>query len=613
MSQGAFTLGLLSSTAIGGGGDVRRESVGLGPFLEALEQRLDALSAGQLREILVDHATRLPAGERAGFLALFDQPSRTAGGVASDSGDAGDAALLAAVESFVADIASGVYVDGWGYDPDYGDHRAFGDEIWSFELDRLLDRAGSVLLAGDAATARQAYRQLLAAMQAEYDEGGFPGAGTPEELITTDVSEAKHRYLRAVWDSEPAATRAAALLAAAEDTAYLGGTPSLAAIEATRREPLSDLDAALPDLLARLAAVPAGFGFGTQARRLLAEATERRGGVDGLAELARTPSDQQADAYRDWIDALVRAGRLDDARQAAAEALDRLELEGRVIASIAERAVLLAADEGDDDAVLQARRTAWRADPTLKRLLSLVDVATASGEPDDVLATEASRTDSEPIARRPDLAAGLLLLAGRTDDAVGLVDATDGLGWDVGRHPAPVVVPFLLVGASKASHDEKWDDSLLLELLDRGANNTAWRYDRLRPDDGLDTLHATLGDHGPRTVARNRATPHDDLLLSTLLTDHLERHPPPTPERRRWLTTGRRLVDARIDEVVSGQHRAAYASVAHLAAACAEAIRLTTGPHDAGGYLDDLHTRYPRHSLFRRELRTVAAQSPLQG
>jgi hypothetical protein len=84
---------------------VRRECVGLGPFLEALEERLDALSAGQLREILVDHATRLPAGERAGFLALFDQPSRTAGGVASGSGDA---ALLAAVASLVDDIASGL-------------------------------------------------------------------------------------------------------------------------------------------------------------------------------------------------------------------------------------------------------------------------------------------------------------------------------------------------------------------------------------------------------------------------------------------------------------------------------------------------------------------------
>jgi hypothetical protein len=590
---------------------MRRENVGLGPFLEALEQRLDALSAGQLREILVYHATQLPAGERAEFLALFDKPSRTEDNMATGSGEAGAATLLADVESFIADIAAGVYVDGWGYDADYRDHRAFGDETWTYSLDRLLDRAGMALLAGDAGCAREAYRELFAAMEDEYDEGGFPGAGTPEELIATDMGEAKHRYLRAVWDSEPAATRAAALLAAMENTVYLGDTPTLAALEATRREPPSELEAVLPDLLARLTAVPAGYGFGTQARRLLAEVTERRGGVDGLAELARTPSDQQADAYRDWIDALVRAGRLGDARQAATEALDRLEPEGRVIGSIASRAVLLAAGDRDGAGVLAAHQTAWRADPTLDRLLGLVDVATAVGELEDLLTTEANRTVGEPIAQRPDLAAGLLLLAGRTDDAVRLVDASDALGWDGGCDPAPVVVPFLLVAASNASRDQCWGDSLLLELPDR-ANNTGWRYDRV-PDDGLDTLRATLADQAPQATDRYRAIPNDNLLLSTLLTDHLEHHPPSAPERQRWLSTGRRLVDGRIDEVVGGQHRAAYAQVAHLAAACAEAIKLTTGPHDASRYLDDLHAGYPRHSLFRRELRTIAAQSPLLG
>jgi hypothetical protein len=282
---------------------MRRERVGLGPFLEALEQRLDSLSARQLREILVDHATQLPADERAEFLALFDQPSRTEDNVATGSGEAGAATLLADVESFVADIAAGVYVDGRGYDADYRDHRAVGDETWTSSLDRLLDRAGMTLLAGDAGCAREAYRQ------------------------------------------------------------------------------------------------------GQQLRLAL-----------------------------------------------------------------------------------------------------------------------------RPAARR-------------------------------------------------------------------------------RPRQ----LRVTLADQAPQATDRYRATPNDNPLLSTLLTDHLEHHPPSAPERQRWLSTGRRLVDGRIDEVVGGQHRTAYARVAHLAAACAEAIKLTTGPHDASRYLDDLHARYPRHSLFRRELRTIAAQSPLLG
>ena len=51
--------------------------------------------------------------------------------------------------------------------------------------------------------------------------------------------------------------------------------------------------------------------------------------------------------------------------------------------------------------------------------------------------------------------------------------------------------------------------------------------------------------------------------------------------------------------------------MAHLAAAAAEAIHLADSPRAATGYLDDLHARYPRHSLFRRELREVAARSPV--
>jgi hypothetical protein len=142
-----------------------RESVRLDPFLEVLEHRLEALSAVQLREILIRHASRLPVGERAGFLALFDQPPQADDDVAGGSGDAGDATLIADIDRFVTDIATGVYVYGWGYDPDYHDHRAFGDETWTFTLDRLLERAGLALLAGDAVTAREAYRRLFDAME----------------------------------------------------------------------------------------------------------------------------------------------------------------------------------------------------------------------------------------------------------------------------------------------------------------------------------------------------------------------------------------------------------------------------------------------------------------
>lgn len=595
---------------------MRQHNIGLGPFLDTLEQRLDALSADQLREILLAHATGLHAGDRAGFLALFTRPSSTAQPPSTThptggSEDAVDRQLLDDIEEFVIDIEAGVYVDGWGYDPDYHEHRAFGDETWTFTLDDLLKRSGTALLLGEEATARAAFRRLFDVMLDEHEEGGFPGAGTPDQLISTDIDEAKHRYLRAVWDSEPPKTRAAALLEAVQATTYLGAAPTLAAVEATRREPLADLDRVLPDLMAQLAAVPASYGFGTHARRLLTEATERSAGVDGLAVLARTRGEHQAEAYGDWIDGLVRVGRLDDARQAAREALDQLDLDGRVVARIAERRALLAAADRDDAAVLEAHRIAWRAEPTLDRLLAVVDIAAALDMLDPVLCEESDRTQHEPDPRRRDLTASLLLLAGRVDDAVALIDAAQPCGWDYGLQPAGVVIAFLLTGASDAVHHEAWEGSLLHVLLER-ADSIGWHGDAIGVDDGLGVLQAALEEANlPTALDGERAMPAEDLELSVQLLASLERHPPSPLARLEWVAAARRLVDARIDDVVGGQHRSAYGRVAQLGATCAEALTLTSGAQEAAGYLDGLHARYPRHSLFRRELRNAIEASQL--
>jgi hypothetical protein len=399
----------------------------LGPFLEQLEHRLAGYTGEQLQEILLAHAARLPTVERAGFLAIFEQ---SATGTLASAG-AGDPTLVADITGFVDNVENGVYADGYGFDRDYGDYRTFGDETWTIEFDDLAQRAGEALLSGDAATARQAYQMLLEALGREYDEGGLPGAGLPTELVATDLAEAKHRYLRAVWEDEPVAGRAGAVLAAAEETALVGGDAQLAALEATRREPLPDLDPVLPDLIAGLRAVPSGFGFGAQARRLLAECTQRYQGVDGLARLARAPGDQQAEAYRDWVDALAGAGRLDDAYAAAVEAFDRLDGHGGTVAALGRRLAALAAPRGEDEVVLAAGLAVWRAEPTLTSLLELLDVATALGRRTEILSGEADERGTGVLAQRPALAAAVLLLAGRVEDATALLGAEDHLyGWD---------------------------------------------------------------------------------------------------------------------------------------------------------------------------------------
>lgn len=207
-----------------------------------------------------------------------------------------------------------------------------------------------------------------------------------------------------------------------------------------RQQALSGMAEFLPSWIEQLqAACDEQYGFGLQARRLHAEALELHRGTDGLAERARIRSPHQADACWDWIDALIRAGRSDDAERAACEALEMLGQEGFVRARIAERLARLAAARSDAATVLMAQREAWRAAPSWDRLTRLADAAIAIHSFDATFADEARHATSGggPLEQETALAAAVLLLAGRVDDAVALASGAGSVGWSRGTHPGP--------------------------------------------------------------------------------------------------------------------------------------------------------------------------------
>ena len=559
----------------------------LAPFLETLDECLQALSADELRQAVLDHAQGLPAAQRAAFLEVFAAD----GGTAADD----DPDLLADVDAFVAgDAAVAARADDAAGAAPVATRAA----VW----EHLLARAGRRLLAGDAATAAHAYRGLLDAL-------ADPGTGVPPEALDADaLVEARHRYLRAVWESEPAPARVGALVEAVEVAGGSGERDlTIAAVEAARRAPLPELDVTLGDLVARLRDVEGSTpAVAPQIRRLLAEAIERRDGIDGLAELARTQRAGQADAYCDWIDGLVRVGRTDDAEDAAREGLDALAPDNRARARIAERLAALAAVRDDRTGVFDGCRAAWRADPTMPRLLALVATARALERSDAVLAAEADDAGDGRLARREGLAATVLLLAHRVDDAVTVLRGAPPGSWAsaYGR-PGAVVVPFLLVGASRAAREPGFDDTLLAALVD-GADAVA------RVDGGGGDLRefrmllAKVGDGGEPP-----ALPGEDLRLSQLLLAAVAEHPADEQERAGWLDAGRATVLARVEDVVGGRHRSAYEQTARLAVACAEAIALTGGGQAGAAFVDEVHDGHAHDSAFGRALRTAAGTSPL--
>jgi len=626
----------------------RRE---LGPFLEELERRLRALSAEALRTALLEHAERLPARDREQFLAVFPAgPSQAPRGREPSAAARQDAgrALLGEIDAFVAGLEAGKYYQDWGWDDELHEERAWGDESWADEMDDLFDAAADAFVAGDLELAREAYGRLLRAFL--LDGGGvgtFCGPQPPQDMVAADVDEAKARYLRALYETTPAEERAEALAEEMEELAWVGGRVGLRQLADARREGLPDLDAFLPRWTEQLG-FAAEHPDDAEARALLAEATLLGRGVDGLGDLARERGPAHPELFLDWIGALTREDRVADATAACHEALAALGEHGEVRAKIAEcLAALAAARDGSDAraaAVLEARRAAWRAAPSMVRLLALTAAATAAGAmagtpagtAEEVLAAEADLLapagwrragtgagNATPGGTTPAderLACALLLLAGRVDAAAERLGRAEPLGWSYSDNPGPVVVPYLLVASTGRPVPPSSGGSLLANLFQQMDGHAFWPAPSPSPgdlassdDDELGALDDEISDAGDEDLDESEGEVHGERArpgLAALLAECVAARLTSPAARARWLDAARKAVEQRVDAVVRGQHRGAYERVAALAAACAEAVAVAEGTGNATVFIQGIRTRYPRHWSFRNALDHAAAASP---
>lgn len=596
---------------------------GLGSFLDALDARLGELTAEQMKAALLAHAEQLVPREREPFLAIFAEAEldRAAGDALGEGGERHP--LLVEIDAFVERLRAGTYVDGWGWDPEICDERAFGDDSWVEEMDDLFAAANAVFFDGDMLLAREGLGRLLRAFDLEGEEQAFCGPDTPPQMVSVAVDEAKARYLRAVYETTAPAERPAALLDAIEDLRFTGGDASLGAIDEARRARMPALEAFLPAWIGHLHSLEAGAQRGSAPTlplaRLLSEAAEWHGGADGLGELARARGALDPDAHRDWVDALIRAGRHGDAAEAAGEALRTLEPRGEARAAIAERLARLAASTGDADGALEARRERWRAAPSTGRLIALIDIATAldragevlAGEAEWALAPERPGADARNVSNVR-LLCELLLLAGRVEQALATAKDAGPLGWSRGGHPGPIVIPYLLVAAtgpeippellnaaSSSDTPSQHDGPLLAQALEQ-VDRHGWMWGGERDDEPAEL---PLDE-------RYRAIPADKRLLSFLLGTAISTHPASQRQREGWLGHATELVEQRVDAIVTAKHRRAYERAARLAVACGEAITLA---HDSGrgfAFVTEARERFPRHHAFRSELDRATEASP---
>lgn len=565
-------------------------------FLESLERHLRQMPAEDIRGSLLLHAQGLPGSDRDAFLAIFTATGPTGDGVRAGHAEAPDITwpvdhdpLLVEIDDFVDRVASGGYFEGFGWDDEVHDQRSFGDESWVWEFDDLFSGAQEAFLAGELGLARAAYQRLLDAFALDEEVGTFCGPEPALDMVGTDISEVQARYLRAVYETTPAAERAAALVEVWFDLPDPRADVSLAAVCESRRQDLPNLEGFLPAWIAELRS---SGRESPQVRRLLTEATDMYGGIDGLADLARQGGRDQPDLYLEWVRALHRAERYADAVNAALEALGAIEGDGSIRADIAEELADLS--RGDAGQVAAARRTAWRASPNQSRLLALHWAGTHTGEATDVMATEVATLDASENFGRLDggLRAALMLLAGRVDDAAELLGRPADHG--TRRQARDVLLPYLLASGCAGPRHPEWPSTQLAGLLATVDNvhTWAWWSDFHRPD-------------------QQRSGDVDMPSLATLLTEQISTEVGDERVLSKRLDAAVQEIDRQVDAIVSRTSRGQYARAARLLACCAEALTLADGADAGPAVVGKWNARYPRHSAFQSELRVAIQKSRL--
>jgi hypothetical protein len=567
------------------------EKLSLKAFWEAVEQRLAASSADELRAVLRVMAQETPPSERQGFLAKLTPPQTTP-----------DAAPRIPQEELLAEIAdlaqeieaemenAEEWVERYEWDEDYDDEDSLGQyEEFIAPLTALFDQTQTAFDYGDFPLACAAYQQLFALLQTE-DEYGRGVHLT--DLSGINAEETVARYLRALYETTAPAERPAALYAQMPSMrTLLRRRVMLDDLIQISPRPMPDQNTFLEAWIAHLRAQDAPSG--SDADAWLREAVWLAQGVTGLADLARAEGVTRPRAYLDWFIALLETEQYAEVVTAAQAALQTLPAERPIRAAIADQLCEAAAKLNQPTVVREGRWQAFFAKPTETRLLDLWEA-----EPDPaarlLLMQQALRRVQtyKPSASQPNfsvwnwgdtletpaspsmtLLAHACMLAGEWDAAQQLAAPANVLGWtSATSHQALVVAVFLalLAGETPAALTGS-----LAQIWKSGVHHSAGFL--------TDSALSLRFDHAYTAQFAQTQWPND--------------------VQARYLAWCLDVARRRVEAIVGGQHRKSYDKAAILTAACAETLRQRGDQAAATAFVSEIRTRFPRHSAFQAELK----------
>jgi len=576
------------------------DKISLKAFWEALEQRLAAYSADELRAILRAMAQETPPSGRRAFLARLE-PVEGAAVAVSQVIQQED--LLADIDDLAQEIDVAMqHAEPWEERYEWGEYYDEEDSLGPYEefvepLVELFDRAEAAFDYGEFSLARAAYQRLFELLRTE---DGYGRGVSASDLTGVDADEAVARHLRAVYETEPSARRPQALCEQMRQVrAWLfGPRPMLDDLVQISLRPLPAREQFLADWIAFLRTQSAPSGSDVDA--WLREAVRLAQGTPGLEALARAEGQTRPRAYLDWFTALEGEGKHQEMLAAAQEALQALPARLPIRAAIADHLCAAAAQLNEAEALRLGRWEAFVTKPTLPRMLDLWDVAVDAAERTALMqrAIEHIRDYlAHPPARRDEMMRGddglerpawigqsvlahACLLAGDWDAAHHLAAQGKVLGWSSSEsHQGLVVAAFLVLLSGKTLGAVP---SNLAQLWQWGVqySATAWSWGYEKEDPVRERLARAYAE---QFAAAALSTDRQERLLSWCLD----------------------VAQQRVNAIVGNKHRGSYNKAAVLTVACAEVLRLRGNQTAADALVNDVRSRFPRHRAFQAEMKTA--------
>lgn len=517
-------------------------------FLRKFSRELEPRARGHMQEALLKHASKLPCWKP------LPPPSHTA----------------AQAEQFVAAA------------------RELGVATPE-KVDELLREGNQAFRAGDMSAARAIFEPLLCALSdAAFDLGQDE---TYDEVLTESLPECVGRYLVAVYSTTPLPQRAEALKLALESTEAVGSLlEPLHHMEQAANAPLPELSNFLPSWVSVLRSqyTSSGGPWESHGDRWLREAVTRAEGAEGLGRLAQ--STKQPETLRAWCKSLVEQGQWRQSLRAFKQA-SRL-VESKLWKGDFLDGAALAAHELGHRNLTYRLATAWRATPSLARLLRWLEAGAPS-------ATALKRRASSERARSPQKSARLMgvldLVAGDFESAAKRLSSASGLGWSDDEHPGHVLFPACvwLLGEPPAG-------TLRAALVAPLRHPPSSLLDIEESDEELD--EEPFEPELPRL-----ALPAPD-LLSVLRRAKLEQHL--LPATRQLLRDALRMAaQTRLTGVLHEKHRRDYAHAARLVACCVEVEHAAGEGALATHWAAVLQDETKRFPAFQAELQSALQQA----